>query len=388
MTQPPVPPSVIPWKDREDILISLTPAQAARAKFRAPPRDDGPLLIDSGRSEAGWSRIGSAFKCRQLYAWSQVYSLIPADALTMGSMGHTASAHWFAIEGCRQGGVVVGTTFLGPEDEARLLDPEDAIRAWTAKEKRGASFTDDITTAFRHYVAKHPEPPGRILGVEIPIEATLGTVVGRRGPEWGLWLTNAPEALLGGRVPPRLVEVTTLDCPGHPRHGESIRITRKLDLVFQSAWGDVFIFDHKYVSSVTPDSAAHAYESDGGFRSQSILSSQLFPQRGVTTHGGEHAGFGGVFANLIGKRTPYPSAAVPIRRSAFREARFARNLYDVEHEVARLEMETQAGERDISEWPAADEETTCTGRYAGGCRARGLCLLGPVGAGYVEPGED
>lgn len=390
MPQVAAPRSVIPsWNAIEDVLISLTADQVARAALRAPPVSEGPILIDAGRSEAGWSRIGSAFKCRQLYAWINVggYSLIPADALTMGSMGHTAAAHWFALEGCRQGGVVVGTQLLGPEDASRLLDPEDAVRAWVAKEKRGGPLIDGIIGAFRRYVAKHPEPIGRILGVEVPVGAVLGTVETPRGPEWGLWLQDAPEWLLEGRRPPKLVETTTLDCPGHPRHGQSIRITRKLDLIWQSSWGDVFVYDHKFVSHVNRASAEHAYESDGGFRSQSILASQLLPARaGATDHGGPHSGFAGVFANLIGKFPPYKNEPVPIRRSAFREARFARNLFDVEHEVARLEMETQAGERDVSEWPAADEETTCIGRYAGGCSARRICLEGP-GALDAGPSE-
>lgn len=372
-------PCVIPSRDAlEDVLIPLTGTP------------ESSILIDAGRSEAGWSRIGSAFKCRQLYAWQNVggYSLIPAKALTMGSMGHTAAAHWFAIEGCRQGGVVVGTALLGPGDASRLLEPEDAMRAWVEKERRGSDCFDGVVEAFRHYVARHPEPLGRILGVEVPVGAALGTVSTPRGPEWGLWISEAPKWLLGDREMPVFVEKTKLDCPGHPRHGRPMRITRKLDLIWQSSWGDVFVYDHKFVSHVNKASTAFAYESDGGFRSQAILASQLLPtSAGSTEHGGPHSGFGGVFANLIGKFPPYKNEPVPIPRYKFREARFARNLFDFEHEVARLELETRSGERDVSEWPPADEETTCIGRYAGGCRARSLCLMGPQAAG-MEPPED
>src|SRR3990167_3427718 len=341
---PPPPPhkrDMIPsWEDREDVLVRL----GAAARQESP--SDEQILIDSGRSEAGWSRIGSAFKCAQLYAWSEIagYALIPADALTMGSMGHTMAAHWFAREGCRQGGVVVGTAFLTPDDEVRKAVPEDAVRAWVAKEKRGDAHITTIVSAFRAYVAKHPEAPGRVLGVEVPVEATLGTVLTARGPEWGLWLTYAPVALLGGRSLPVLTEITTLDCPGYPRHGTPIRITRRLDLVFQSSWGDCFVDDHKFVSHVTPDSARHAYAVDGGFRSQAVLASQLLPTGGATDHGGQHSGFAGVFANLVGKYAPYRNAQVDIPRSRFREERFARNLYDHEHRVAQLEVETANGE--------------------------------------------
>lgn len=336
------------------------------------------VLIDSSRSRSGWSRIGSAWKCRQLYAWQEVagYSLIPADALTAGSMGHTAAAHYFARVGCEQGGVIVDKTFFGPHDHDRLLEPEAAIEAWVEKEKRGADLVAMVVEAWRRYRAKNPEPPGRILAVETQVEATLGTAATKRGPEWGLWLTGAAPELLGDRTLPSLVEITPLDCPNHPRHGQPIRLTRRLDLVFRSDWGDVFVYDHKFVSTVNPDSAKHSYGMDGGFRSQAILASQAWPD------------FAGVFANLIGKRSPWRSEPVPIPRSLYREARFARNLFDVEHEIARLEVETWAGERDVSEWPAADEETTCTGRYAGGCQAYHLCFGGPEGAGYRGPDEN
>lgn len=59
------------------------------------------ILIDAGRSSRGWSRIGSFFRCPQLFAYQNRLDmqLIPAGALTRGSMGHVLQAHQHAIWG-------------------------------------------------------------------------------------------------------------------------------------------------------------------------------------------------------------------------------------------------------------------------------------------------
>lgn len=59
------------------------------------------ILIDAGRSSRGWSRIGTFSRCPQLFAYGQRLNLtmIPAHALTRGSMGHILQAHQHAIWG-------------------------------------------------------------------------------------------------------------------------------------------------------------------------------------------------------------------------------------------------------------------------------------------------
>ena len=59
------------------------------------------VLIDAGRSSFGWSRIGTFSRCPQLFAYGQRLNLemIPAHALTRGSMGHILQAHQHAIWG-------------------------------------------------------------------------------------------------------------------------------------------------------------------------------------------------------------------------------------------------------------------------------------------------
>ena len=70
------------------------------------------ILIEAGRSARGWSRVGNFFKCPQLFAYDSRLNLdlIPADALTRGSMGHVMQAHQHAIWGARSSlGVWVDT---------------------------------------------------------------------------------------------------------------------------------------------------------------------------------------------------------------------------------------------------------------------------------------
>lgn len=342
---------------------------------------DNLILIDAGRSETGWSRIGNAFKCRQLFAWSQVagIQLIPGDGLTRGSMGHTMAAHGYARWGCWQGGVVVDDAVLTEADLGRLMDPEEAVEAWVAVNGRGTQFLPRVMDSWRAHVRSNPTPPGRVLGIEVPLEATLGWgSVDGQPARWGLWLTSAPPALLApDRMP--VVDVTPLDCPGHPRHGQPLRITRRIDMIWQRADGAVFGRDHKFMSSVDTGAAATAYGMDGGFRSQAMLLAQTFPASGSTALAGPHMGFRGVEAHLIGTRSPWITAAVVIPRSGFRESRFAQNLWDIEHDVARLELETLEGVRGVDAWPVADHDTVCTDRYNRcGAYSSGLCTNGPA----------
>lgn len=386
----PLPPAaavarrVLRYRDNPGVLVTMPPRRrsapppkGASTQRTPPPSDDSQqMLIDAGRSEFGWSRIGNFFKCPLLYGIGQVagIQLIPGDGLTRGSMGHTAAAHWFARWGCRQGGVVVDDTVFGRDDADRFYSPEDAVEVWVERNGRGQEFLGRVIDSFRAYTAKHPEPPGRILAVECPLVG----VVGWRDGVWGYWLTDAPDSLIPDGLPE--VEPTLLDCEGHKDHNKPIVLTRRIDLIWQSYSGAVYGWDHKFMSSVSPASAQQEYRNDGGFRAQAMLCAHTFPREGGRTAlAGSHTGFRYIAANLIGTRSPYPSQPVEIRRSAWRENRFGSNLYDREQHRAQLELETLRGDRALDEWPAAEHSGVCNDRWYG-CEAmrNGICLEGEL----------
>ena len=95
------------------------------------------MLIDAGKSERGWSRIGQFMKCPQLFSYTNRLdlSMIPASALTRGSIGHILQAHQHAIWGAKQGGCFVGDDWV--TDPKDVLPPEEAALAYCDKEGQG-----------------------------------------------------------------------------------------------------------------------------------------------------------------------------------------------------------------------------------------------------------
>ena len=255
----------------------------------------GNLLIDAGRSARGWSRIGAFFRCPQLFAYENRLNkhLIPADALTRGSMGHVIQAHQHAIWGARNhDGVWVDETWHNDPDV--FLKPEPALHAW-CDANGGHEHADRMIETFRRYMATHPESPGDVIAVEYPITAVLGI----KGGAWGLWVVHPKEQGFDRRTTwvrawdEEKITPSPLNCPGHPDSGAAIVLTRRLDMVTRDRAGRIFIWDHKHQANVAPNKSVDGYAIDGGFAAFRIMGKQLYGKQ-----------FGGVALNLIQTMAP------------------------------------------------------------------------------------
>lgn len=305
-------------------------------------------LIDAGRSRRGWSRIGNFFKCPQLFAYTSRLNLqlIPADALTRGSMGHVMQAHLHARWGAEQGGVWVDETHHTDPDY--FMSPEDAVIEYCER-YGGHEHLDRMMETFKQYCRKHPEPPGRVIAVEQPMTATLGYVKG----QWGLHVEREGVT----------IEPTPLEMPGHPEHGQPIQMTRRIDMTVVDRMGRTFIWDHKCQAHVSPSKSVEAYAIDGGFAAFRIMGAQLYGKS-----------FSGLMLNLIQTTSPWKVARPTVPPTPHRDRHFAKMLWRAEHDLARLDLE----EPDYWEWPKAQHETTCFGRY-GKCAAARACFFGKIG---------
>lgn len=327
------------------------------------------ILIDAGKSRRGWSRIGQFTKCPQLFAYTNRLDvqLISAAALTRGSMGHTIQAHQHAIWGAEQGGVMVDTKHY--DDPSVFLKPHDALVAW-CDANGGHEFIEQMFKVFDEYMLHYPEPPGRVLAVEWPMDA----VIGRKGGEWGLWVIDPDEAykvheqvetiLAYDRTP---IEVTPLEAPGHPDHGKPVYVSRRCDLVVEEPGGRIFIWDHKHQARVSQGKSIEGYAIDGGFA--------LFRHMGQQVYGEE---FGGLRLNLIQTMKDHKVARPTVPRTPHRDTHLAQLVWNVEHQIAWMDMNMP----DKWKWPKAMHETTCVGRY-GSCGGIKLCFYGEAGKRYL-----
>ena len=84
--------------------------------------------------------------------------------------------------------------------------------------------------------------------------------------------------------------------------------------------------------------------------------------------------FGGLMLNLIQTASPWRVARPTVPPTPHRDKHFAKMLWRAEHDIARLDLE----EPDYWEWPKAQHETTCFGRY-GKCPAVRGCFFGKRG---------
>lgn len=332
-------------------------------------RDMSDILIDAGRSRRGWSRVGQFTKCPQLFSYTNRLgvSLIPASALTRGSMGHILQAHLHAIWGAEQGGVLVDTGYY--DDPSVFMKPKEAVVAW-CDANGGHEYIDRMVDVFIDYVARHPEPPGRVLAVEWPMDAVIGVKSG----VWGLWVIDPDEAekvhepaeslLAYDRTP---IEVSPLNMPGHPDHGKPIYVSRRCDMVVEEPDGRVFIWDHKHQARVTQGKSIEGYAIDGGFA--------LFRHMGQQVYGDA---FGGLRLNLIQTTRPYKIARPTVPRTPHRDTHLAQLVWNAEHQIASMDINMP----DLWAWPKAMHETTCVGRY-GTCGGIKLCFYGEAGKRYL-----
>ena len=320
------------------------------------------LLIDAGRSSRGWSRIGSFFRCPQLFAYQNRLdmSLIPADALTRGSMGHVIQAHQHAIWGASTpSGVWVDETWH--DDPSVFLEPEEAIQMW-CDTNGGHQHLDRMIETFHQYMERYPECPGDVIAVEYPITDVLG----ERDNQWGLWVVHPEEQYFNRKAytvkawDGSVIKPSPLNCPGHPNSGEAVVLTRRLDMVIRDRGGKIFIWDHKHQARVQANKSVDGYAIDGGFAAFRIMGKQLYG-----------SDFGGVALNLIQTQAPWTVARPIVPSTPHRDSHFADMLWRAEHSLARLDLELP----NFWDWPKVQHETMCVGRY-GTCPAIKMCFYG------------
>ena len=257
------------------------------------------------------------------------------------------------------GGAILGDRIRMQDhatDPGVFMEPEDAAQAWCDKYGH-QELLSQMIKVFHAYLAKFPEPPGDVIAVEAPVTAVLGELRG----EWGLWVGEERDGewrSLDGAY----IEVTPLHMPDHREHGRPITLTRRIDLVTRDKSGRYYIWDHKHQASVNAKSSATAYAIDGGFAAFRIMGKQLYGEA-----------FGGLTLNLISSTQPGVVAREQVPSTPHRDAHFAKWLWWAEHQIAQLDMTVSPWE-----WPKAQNELSCYGRY-GPCAGLSLCSLGPRG---------
>jgi len=289
-------------------------------------------------------------KCPQRYAYSDVLGieLIPGPALIRGTMGHLMQAHQHARWGAAQGGCWAGDTWV--EDPDELLDPYQAIDEYCKLHPRAMSYLGDMVTTFDKYMEQYPEPLGRVLGVEYLVQAHVGTSQG----EYVFWVEGSEK--------PADFEPCTV--PYINRQGQLVgrpmSITRRIDLLTEKR-GRTWIWDHKHQASVALGRSKDGYTMDGGFGVFRIMGQQLFG-----------SSFGGVYLNLVQRLDPWKVVQVAVPPTPWRDKHLPWMIAEAEERLATLEP------RDPWQWPKAQSETVCVGRY-GACKALNLCRFGQRG---------
>ena len=392
----------------------------AAAIDRAFTSFDDPIFIDAGPSPFGGSRIGTFIVCPTKYAIPFEHGIAHDNtALEWGSLGHEYAAHQNARRGAEQGGVIVGlaeTTARWPsplgfvDDPDMLLPPLDACRQWCTSRELWRDLAE-VTETWTELIERFPRPPGRVIGVEIPVTLVVG-VTDRDG--FGIYVAEAdrnvaiplkqtgptadgesvmkrkawidPTIFNGVRwhhtVTGDEVFPSVLRMPGHPEHGRPILVTKRLDMVIERRRdGQVLpeIWDHKHLAHVEPRKAQKAYRVDMSFSVYRVIGEQFWP------HAFDDKA---VIVHMVNKRprrkgdarqferVPVPPAPEVIRR-------LPRRVLDAEHRLALLQIETLNGQRTLDEWDAVmnGDQSPCDGRY-GSCDNMDICCNGRAAMGF------
>lgn len=322
-----------------------------------------PELIDSGRSEVGWSFYGNYSKCLHYGALIESGIDDHAEPLVCGSLGHTGMAHMMRRWQAKQ----------QKEDPERWYPIEAAMEEWCRRYPHGAQYLGQMIDTVRRYLARNPEPPWRIVGVEM----LLRGVIGHRDGHWGLWTIvdddlwfnrdwragqKLPRAVLGGEVTP-----TCIDMPGSTQHGMPIMLTRRIDMATMDRAGVYHVKDWKFVGGDTGKGKAEKYAMDGQFPATRTLCSQLWDGR-----------WGSVTLGLIQRIKPWAIGHHTVPYTPWRDQFFCRNIYRLAHIIAQLRRD----EPDPHAWPFAQHEQVCVSRYGddgGKCFFYKACMLGPGG---------
>lgn len=354
-----------------------------------------PLLIDAGPSRAGASYYGEALRCLQHFAYRhrmrargllderQLRAMTPADALTVGSMIHTALAHHLVRSELKRPdrlpAVRVGTRdgYRQVDNPDDVLPPLDAVRAWVERNEAGHAAIEQVDAIYQNYVRVHPTLRAHVAAVEVEMIAVLGTVETADGPAWDVWVLEderprTPDGLTFEVKGGGTVVASPLDCPGHTDHGKPIFVTRRADLIALDPVANMraSIIDHKTTSSQSLASLAPAYAADLGFGLLWRMGQQVFhPDTGWLGARGFH----GVYINILQKREPFGVRVAKVPCTPARNRTLALELFTISHTIAALDLATERGERTYLEWPKAASETVCMHRY-GPCSGYDMCF--------------
>jgi len=324
------------------------------------------ILIDTGRSRRGWSRIEEAFRCDQLWAYGDapggldiVSGFETRDALIMGSLGHTGAAHFYRrMQAVQQG-----------EDPDQWLRPLEAMDAWCDVHPEGEPHLEAMQAVFAAYMREYPEAPGWILEVEREHYVMIGWRWSGAAWDFGLWYLGDEDEVREEEVegiPREGMYVSRyagpvcpyrLNVPGHADHGRPLYRTRRLDLMvratyFTESW------DHKFKSFVGKRTFDE-YLMDGQFE----LARQITKQR----YAGERTR---VRLNAI-RRAGTFTVERPEMPSCWADLDFPRDLIETEERVLRK----QAEGRDPWHFGRARNCQVCRSPY-GTCSALRVCWKG------------
>ena len=318
------------------------------------------VLLDTGPSERGWSYWGDAFRCMHLFALKRLggYSDV-GDPLIRGSLGHVGLAHFYARWMAKQ----------NREDPDIFYEPEEALWQWSLRHPEGQPHLQRMNECVRRYIAKYPEPPGRILGVEHPLCGVVGYLEDGRFGLWALpvgeivrlsWRYGDPwpRAAVG-----QLVSPATVNMPGAPQHGEPIIVTKRFDLTIADKAGRIYVWDHKCTASDVSSARERKYRMDGQFAVTRILASQVYGER-----------FAQATLNLVQTEEPWKVVRPTIQPTPWRDALFPRMVLKKAHDIAQATRD----EPNPHFWEMAQHELACWHRY-GACPflETPLCSHGP-----------
>lgn len=315
------------------------------------------ILLNAGRSEAGFSGVSALKLCPQLYAYERPLglNLKSTDPLVKGSLLHVGVAHILRRAQALQEG----------DDPERWYRPSEAIPlAAQAMDRenpahRAARWVPLVTATCRAYHAAPGSYPQQILSVEEVIRVALR------------WRPGAQ----------RIAEVRLLGTDERLPEGWRL-YTQRLDAVSIED-GCLAVDDHKSASYIRASTRA-AYTMHGQFWGAELLVRLRWPElaeRGVR-----------VYANLIewpkykrGQEPDPEDARVGrIERIRLRGAQamlsgFWRDILDWYDFRDRLLSDG----RSPWDWPKAGIELGCMTRY-GECAYTELCRKGPSALGQLQ----
>lgn len=321
------------------------------------------ILIDTGMSPRGWSYYGNFARCPHLFALVRLGGYNEqTEPLIKGTMGHITQAHLHVRWQCEQTG----------QNPDAYYTPEDALWEWVGAHPEGKPFHALMIEVFRRYVARYPQPPGKIIGVEHMLRGVIGYCNG----VWGLWtLADGQDWFdlpwrTGGALPRHVsgveIQPTCINMPGSPIDGEPVLVTKRIDLIVEDKAGYVHVWDHKNTVSDVSPKRAEKYAMDAQFAITRVLSSQRYGKR-----------FGQSLLNLIELKDPWRVARPTLPPTPYRDTLLANNTYFRAQGIAQLMRDFP----NPHHWPMTEHELACSHRY-GDCAflTNKVCSHGPLAA--------